>query len=213
MALNALTGISSILVPVDGSPASHRALGVAADIAKRTKAHIHLLHVIEVPRTIALDATLEGELQRAEEILDEAEPVAEGYGVAVAGELVQARQAGHATEGAAGEGGAGGVASWVPVRSARRLTSDCFSGEKCRARAPSTQRSRVRCSAPRRSGTRRSASRRATAWRWPGSWCRRGRRGTRSWMRPWSVAWMSSYWVSGMTGRTGDSSSGARRSM
>lgn len=96
MAINTLTGISSILVPVDGSAASHRALGVAADIAKRTKARIHLLHVIEVPRTIALDATLEGELQRAEEILDEAERVAEGYGVAVAGELVQARQAGHA---------------------------------------------------------------------------------------------------------------------
>jgi len=91
-----LSNISSILVPVDGSTACHQALGVAADLAKRTKAHIHLLYVIEVPRTIALDATLEGELQRAEEILDRAERIAEGYGVTVAGELVQARQAGHA---------------------------------------------------------------------------------------------------------------------
>lgn len=91
-----LANVSSILVPVDGSTACHQALGVAADLAKRTKAHIHLLYVIEVPRTIALDATLEGELQRAEEILDRAERLAEGYGVTVAGELVQARQAGHA---------------------------------------------------------------------------------------------------------------------
>lgn len=91
-----LSKISSILVPVDGSTACHEALGVAADIAKRSKARIHLLYVIEIPRTIALDATLEGELQRAEEILERAERVAEGFGVTVAGELVQARQAGHA---------------------------------------------------------------------------------------------------------------------
>ncbi|MCA9847280.1 MAG: universal stress protein [Dehalococcoidia bacterium] len=96
MAVNPLQNVSSILVPVDGTSACHTALAVAADIAKRHKAHIHLLYVIQVPRTIALDATLEGELQRAEEILDRAERIAEGYGVAVAGELVQARQTGHA---------------------------------------------------------------------------------------------------------------------
>ena len=88
--------VTSILVPVDGSDACHEALGVAAQLAKRTRARIHLLYVIEVPRTIALDATLEGELQRAEDVLDRAERLAEGFGVAVAGELVQARQAGHA---------------------------------------------------------------------------------------------------------------------
>ena len=88
--------VSSILVPVDGSAACHQALALAADIAKRSKARIHLLYVIEVPRTIALDATLEGELQRAEQALEQAERVAEGHGINVTGELVQARQAGHA---------------------------------------------------------------------------------------------------------------------
>lgn len=91
-----LAAISSILVPVDGTAACHQALALAADIAKRSKARIHLLYVIEVPRTIALDATLEGELQRAEQALDQAERVAEGHGINVTGELVQARQAGHA---------------------------------------------------------------------------------------------------------------------
>ena len=86
--------VSSILVPVDGSAACHQALALAADIAKRSKARIHLLYVIEVPRTIALDATLEGELQRAEQALEQAERVAEGHGINVTGELVQARQAG-----------------------------------------------------------------------------------------------------------------------
>jgi len=93
---SALTEITSILVPVDGSAASQDALGIAAQLAKRTRARIHLIYVIEVPRTIALDATLEGELQRAEDVLDRAERVAESFGVSVAGELVQARQAGHA---------------------------------------------------------------------------------------------------------------------
>ena len=81
---------------MDGSAACHQALALAADIAKRSKARIHLLYVIEVPRTIALDATLEGELQRAEQALEQAERVAEGHGINVTGELVQARQAGHA---------------------------------------------------------------------------------------------------------------------
>ena len=96
MSTSPLAKVSSILVPVDGTTACHQALGVAADLAKRTKAHIHLLYVIEVPRSIALDATLEGELQRAEEILERAERIAESHGVTVEGELVQARQAGHA---------------------------------------------------------------------------------------------------------------------
>jgi nucleotide-binding universal stress UspA family protein len=96
MAHTPLATISSILVPVDGTAACHQALALAADIAKRAKARIHLLYVIEVPRTIALDATLEGELQRAEQALGQAERVAEGHGVNVTGELVQARQAGHA---------------------------------------------------------------------------------------------------------------------
>lgn len=91
-----LPAIESILVPVDGSSACRAAMAVAADFAKRTRAHLHLLYVIEVPRSIALDATLEGELQRAEDVLEEAERIAESYGVQATGELVQARQVGHA---------------------------------------------------------------------------------------------------------------------
>ncbi|MGE3961589.1 MAG: universal stress protein [Dehalococcoidia bacterium] len=105
MSINPLHNVASILVPVDGSAACHSAIAVAAEVAKRHKSQIHLLYVIQVPRTIALDATLEGELQRAEEVLDRAERIAEGYGVNVAGELVQARQAGHAIVDEAAERG------------------------------------------------------------------------------------------------------------
>jgi len=93
---NALAGITSILVPVDGSEACYHALRVAADTAKRARATMHVLYVIEVPRSVALDAPIESEIQRAERVLERAEQVAEECGVSVTGELVQARQAGHA---------------------------------------------------------------------------------------------------------------------
>ena len=96
MSVNALAGVKSILIPVDGSEAGYNALGVAADIAKRAHATLHLLYVIEVPRLMALDTPIDSELQRAERVLDRAEKLASECGVEVSGDLVQARQAGHA---------------------------------------------------------------------------------------------------------------------
>lgn len=89
-------GIRSILVPVDGSEAAYRAVAVAAETAKKAKATLHLIYVIEVPRSVPLDAPLEGEIQRGEGYLERAEEIASEHGMSVEGDLVQARQAGHA---------------------------------------------------------------------------------------------------------------------
>ena len=91
-----LAEVRSYLVPVDGSEAAYHALGVVCDLARRAKATVHILHVIEVPRSVALDAELEAEVQRGEEILDRAEQVASDHGITVEGDLLQARQAAHA---------------------------------------------------------------------------------------------------------------------
>lgn len=96
MAAHPPSRVKSILVPVNGSAASEHALGIAADMAKRARAALHLLYVIEVPRSSALDETIESELARAEQILNRAERVAGEHGVSVAGDVLQARQAGHA---------------------------------------------------------------------------------------------------------------------
>ena len=96
MAHNGTADIHSYLVPVDGSEAAYHALGIACDLARRAKAAVHILHVIEVPRSVALDAELDAAVQRGEEILDRAETVASDHGVTVEGDLLQARQAGHA---------------------------------------------------------------------------------------------------------------------
>jgi nucleotide-binding universal stress UspA family protein len=93
---HALDGVRSILVPVDGSEAGYRAVAVAAESARGVKAALHVLHVIEVPRSIPLDATLEGDMQRGEGVLERAERIAGDYGVSVEGDMVQARRAGHA---------------------------------------------------------------------------------------------------------------------
>lgn len=88
--------VQSYLVAVDGCDAAYAALGVVCDAAKRTKATVAVLYVIEVPRSLALDAELERDVDRGERILAKAEKVASDHGVTVQADLIQARQAGHA---------------------------------------------------------------------------------------------------------------------
>ena len=90
------TDAHSYLVALDGSDAAYAALGVACDVARRSKATVAVLYVIEVPRSVALDAALERDVERGEEILAEAERIAAMHGVTVQADLVQARQAAHA---------------------------------------------------------------------------------------------------------------------
>lgn len=86
----------SFLVPIDGSPASLEAVSLACSLARRQKGKVYVIHVIEVPRTLALDALLEPEAAHGEEILLLAEQVAQKAGYDVEGELLQARDAGQA---------------------------------------------------------------------------------------------------------------------
>ncbi len=88
--------ITSILVPVDGSDASMRAVALACSIAKRNKGKVYVVHVIEVRRSLPLDAQLQPEAARGEEIIAQAEKVADEMDFEVEGELLQAREAGHA---------------------------------------------------------------------------------------------------------------------
>lgn len=90
------TDARSYLVPVDGSDAAYHALGAACELAKRSKATVSVLYVIEVPRSVALDAAIEADVERGEQILAHAERVALEHGLSVQADLVQARQAGHA---------------------------------------------------------------------------------------------------------------------
>lgn len=94
--LSSLLDVHRILVPSDGSIASYEALAQAVNVAKRNKGQVVVVHVIEVKRTLPLDADMPDEAQRGEEILSEAERLAEELGFKIEGELLQAREAGHA---------------------------------------------------------------------------------------------------------------------
>ncbi len=88
--------LDRLLVPVDGSDASYQALGSACDMAKLHRAKVASLYVIEVPRSLPIDADLRSEFDRGEQILSRAEEVARAHKVKLDGSMCQARQAGHA---------------------------------------------------------------------------------------------------------------------
>lgn len=102
--------VRSILVPVDGSQPSLDALAAACDIARECKAAVSVFHVIEVPRSLALDAEMGSEIERGEQILTDAEAVAREHRIKLEGELLKARQAGHAIVDEAKECGVDAIA-------------------------------------------------------------------------------------------------------
>jgi nucleotide-binding universal stress UspA family protein len=109
MAIDPLGDITQFLVPVDGSAAGYHALAVTCDIAKRTGAKVATLYVIEVPRSLPVEADLSPEAAAGEEILIRAEHVADEHDVQVEGALLQARDAGQALVDEALDSGAGAI--------------------------------------------------------------------------------------------------------
>ncbi|MBI3972086.1 MAG: universal stress protein [Chloroflexi bacterium] len=88
--------MSRILVPVNGSDLDEEMVRLAAATAKRTGAHLIIVHVIVVKRTLPLDVELEEEVQRGEEVLGRAERIADEFQVPYTSELLQARATGPA---------------------------------------------------------------------------------------------------------------------
>jgi nucleotide-binding universal stress UspA family protein len=86
----------TILVPVSNSPASIQAVNIACTVAKARKSKVYVVHVIEVLRTLPLNAELTSEARRGEQVLRLAEDVASHAGYHISGELLQAREAGQA---------------------------------------------------------------------------------------------------------------------
>lgn len=83
-------------MPVDGSRASLEALTLACLLAKRNKGRVYAVYVVEVARTLPLDADLSPEARQGEDVLTRAEQVADSLDFEVTGELLQARDAGYA---------------------------------------------------------------------------------------------------------------------
>jgi nucleotide-binding universal stress UspA family protein len=92
------------------------AVEFACTLAKRNRGKVHVVHVIEVRRSLPLDADLVAEAQRGEEILSQAEFAAKRQDFEIDGDLLQARDAGHAIVDEAVERQADAIIIGVPFR-------------------------------------------------------------------------------------------------
>ncbi len=107
---------TNILVPVTGSPFDEEVIALACQIARRDKARLLLLHIIEIQRALPLSAESTPEIERAEKLLEQAEAAANKCGVAVETDLLQARAAGPALVDEAIARGIDLIAMNVPFR-------------------------------------------------------------------------------------------------
>ncbi len=85
-----------IAVIVDGKKLDTELVRLACLMAKKAKRKVHLVHIIEVPRTLPLKAVLTKESENADRLLNEALSIAEDAGCDAVAEVVQARDAGPA---------------------------------------------------------------------------------------------------------------------
>jgi nucleotide-binding universal stress UspA family protein len=87
---------SQILVPVSGLAIEDQAIRLACEIARRDKAKVLAVNVMEIERALPLDVEQDAQIQRAEQILDHAQKTAKVVGVAIETDLLQSRVAGPA---------------------------------------------------------------------------------------------------------------------
>ena len=83
-------------MPVDGNESAFDALALACAVSRRNKGTVYAVYIIEVARTMALDAELDADARGAEAILQQAEEIASKTDCKIEGEILQARDAGHA---------------------------------------------------------------------------------------------------------------------
>ena len=108
--------LSKVLVPVAGNQADDEALRIAFSVTRRAKARIYVIYVIEVKRTLPLDAEIEPELDKGERVLDHAESLAEASDSTIETELLQAREVGPAIVDEAVERGVDAIIMGVPYK-------------------------------------------------------------------------------------------------
>lgn len=89
-----LVETKKILVPVSGNSADEEAIKLACNLARKPKARVYAVYVIEVERSLPLDAQVDWQVEKAEEVLTHAEDIAADVGYDIDTDLLQAREAG-----------------------------------------------------------------------------------------------------------------------
>jgi nucleotide-binding universal stress UspA family protein len=95
-------GYSKILVPVTGSKVDGEAMKLACLLAKKEKekdkekGKIWAVSIVAIKRALPLDAEIDSEIKRAEEVLDQVQSIAEEEEVQIETDVLQAREVGSA---------------------------------------------------------------------------------------------------------------------
>jgi len=111
--------IGKVLVPVSGNGVDAEVIRLACEIAEKNSASVYVVYVIEVDRSMPLDAPDEEKTSVAEGILEHAEDLAKQDGNQIDTGLIQARDAGTAIVEEARDGNADLIVMGVGYR--RRL--------------------------------------------------------------------------------------------
>jgi len=84
------------LVPTNGSGVDEEVVKLACSLARKAKAKVYAVYIIEVERSLPLDTQVDSETEKAEKILTHAEDIAADADYEVETDLLQARDAGPA---------------------------------------------------------------------------------------------------------------------
>ncbi|HUL22745.1 MAG TPA: universal stress protein [Thermodesulfobacteriota bacterium] len=93
-ARRAVGAIKRVLVPTSGTPYSERGIELACRLGEEQRAEIYLINVIEVPRTLPLDAPLVEAEVKAGDVIKRGEEIVTLRGLPVKGEVKRGRVAG-----------------------------------------------------------------------------------------------------------------------
>src|SRR4030043_998237 len=88
--------LERILVAINGKDADVEAVKLACDLAKKSKAKVYVVYIIEVKRSLPLDAVIESEIEKAEKVLTRAEDIAADRDYEVETDLVRGGEGGPA---------------------------------------------------------------------------------------------------------------------
>ena len=88
--------LKKVLVPINGSESDAETMKMACRLARKEKGKVWAVSVVTIKRALPIDAEIESEIRRAEEVLDNVETVAEEEDYEVETDVLQAREVGPA---------------------------------------------------------------------------------------------------------------------
>ncbi len=106
--------LSSILVPVSGTPTDKHLVELACQLLHSSSSRLFILYIMEIKRSLPIDAALPGDVIHGDNVLKSMEKIADNFKHETKGELLQARETGYAIVHEAAKKHVDGIVMSVP---------------------------------------------------------------------------------------------------